>query len=43
MRPVSILTVDDDPRIRLMLRTALESEGYEVSEAGDGREALNAI
>ncbi len=43
MRPVSILTVDDDPRIRLMLRTALESEGYDVSEAGDGREALNVI
>ena len=43
MRPVSILSVDDDPRIRLMLRTALESEGYEMFEAGDGREALNVI
>jgi DNA-binding response OmpR family regulator len=43
MRPVSILSVDDDSRIRLMLRTALETEGYEVSEAADGREALNAI
>ncbi len=35
--------VDDEPRIRLALRVALESEGYEVSEAGDGQEALEKI
>jgi len=43
MRPVSILSADDDCRIRLMLRTALESEGYEISEAADGKETLDAI
>ena len=29
--------------IRLMLRTALESDGYSVTEAANGREALDAI
>jgi DNA-binding response OmpR family regulator len=43
MRPVSILLVDDDSRIRLMLRTALEPEGYVIFEAADGREALEMI
>ena len=35
-----VLVVDDDPGIRYTLREILESEGLEVTEAGDGREAL---
>jgi len=39
----NILIAEDESNIRLMLRTALESEGYEVDEAANGREALAAI
>ena len=42
-KPIDILLVDDEANIRLMLRTALKSEGYSIREAGDGREALDAI
>jgi len=35
-----ILIVDDEPGVRDILRVNLESEGYVVSEAGDGIEAL---
>jgi CheY-like chemotaxis protein len=35
-----VLVVDDDPGIRALCVAALESEGYDVSEAGDGREGL---
>ncbi len=38
-----VLVVDDEPNIRLMLRTALASEGYEIVEATNGREALDQI
>lgn len=38
-----ILVVDDDAGIRVMLRELLEEEGYTVSVAGDGAEALRAI
>src|SRR5438093_26854 len=37
----TILVVEDNPITRRMLRVTLESEGYEVSEAGDGRSALD--
>jgi DNA-binding response OmpR family regulator len=43
MKPVSILVTDDERGIRLMLKTALESDGYDVLEATNGREALDAI
>lgn len=43
MSPTRILIVDDESRIRLMLRTALESEGYGIEEAADGQEALEAV
>jgi DNA-binding response OmpR family regulator len=43
MKPTTILVTDDESSIRLMLRTALESEGYDVEEAADGQEALVAI
>ena len=39
----SILIVDDERNIRLMLRTTLASEGYDVYEAANGHEALDAI
>src|SRR5271165_5776052 len=36
----SVLIVDDEPSIRLMFRTALQSAGYDAVEAGDGPAAL---
>ncbi len=38
-----ILVVDDDPEDRLLVRTMLRKNGYRVSEAGDGDEALDLI
>jgi DNA-binding response OmpR family regulator len=38
-----ILIVDYESNIRLMVRTALTSDGYQVDEAVNGREALLAI
>lgn len=35
-----ILFADDDPEIRMVVRVLLESEGYEVIEAGNGEEAV---
>jgi DNA-binding response OmpR family regulator len=43
MKPASILITDDESSIRLMLRTALESDGYSVLEAANGRQALDAM
>jgi two-component system OmpR family response regulator len=34
--PLHVLIVDDEPRIRNMLRRYLVEEGFEVSDAGDG-------
>ena len=34
--PVHVLVVDDEPRIRTMLRRYLSDEGFQVSEAGEG-------
>jgi PAS domain S-box-containing protein len=42
MRPPKILVVEDNPLTRKMLRITLESDGYTVVEAGDGRAALAA-
>lgn len=39
-RPPHILIADDEPNVRLVFRTALEANGYEVSEAADGAQAL---
>ena len=41
--PARILIADDEGRIRLSLRTCLEADGYDVLEAADGVEALDAI
>ena len=38
-----ILVVDDQPQIRRVLRTTLIANGYEVSEARGGQEALEKI
>jgi adenylate cyclase len=35
-----ILVVDDEPEIALLIRSRLESEGYQISVAADGVEAL---
>ncbi len=39
----AILVVDDEPPIRRLLRTSLASQGFQVSEAADGRGALGEI
>ncbi len=38
-----VLVVDDRPGNRELLRTALEHSGHDVSEAGDGLRALEAM
>ncbi len=43
MPSIKILVVDDDPDIRDVIRITLEDEKYEVTEAGNGEEALKAI
>ena len=42
MKP-KILVVDDEASICDLLKINLELEGYEVSTAGDGEEALKSI
>lgn len=39
----TILVADDDPVGRELVREILESQGYQVTEAGDGAGALSAI
>jgi DNA-binding response OmpR family regulator len=39
----SLLLVDDEARIRRVLRLALEDEGYQVAEAANGYDALAAL
>jgi DNA-binding response OmpR family regulator len=39
----SILVVDDDADIRLLLRLELSNEGHVISEAANGQQALDAI
>lgn len=38
--PSSVLVVEDDPSIRIVLRTGLEDDGYQVIEAGSAEQAL---
>ncbi len=35
-----ILVIDDDEQMRILLRQVMEWAGYEVIEAGDGREGM---
>ena len=39
----TILVVDDEPDVRLLIRKILEPRGYEVREAVTGRDALKAL
>jgi two-component system KDP operon response regulator KdpE len=41
--PLRILIVDDEPAIRRFLRTSLAFEGYQVTEAEDGKAALDLL
>ncbi len=38
-----ILVVDDEESHRIMLRAVLKEEGYEITEAADGAEAVRAV
>ena len=42
-KPVKLLLVDDDPEIREIARVLLEGEGFTVTEAASGEEALAAF
>ena len=39
----TILVVDDEPDVRLFLKTVLEDAGFQVLTAGDGVEAMDII
>ncbi|HEV2722091.1 MAG TPA: response regulator, partial [Thermoanaerobaculia bacterium] len=39
----SVLVVDDDPSIRKMIIAALRREGYDFTEAPNGKEALDIM
>lgn len=41
MERIKILIVDDESRMRKLIRDFLEREGYQILEAGDGIEALD--
>jgi len=41
MEKIKVLVVDDEARIRKLVRDFLVKQGYEVLEAGDGEEALD--
>ena len=41
--PVTVLVVDDDALLRHVLVEALELEGYDVEQAGDGQTAFERI
>lgn len=43
MEKINILVVDDEQKIREVVRMYLEKEGFFVGEAADGREALDKI
>jgi two-component system, OmpR family, KDP operon response regulator KdpE len=42
-RATRVLVIDDEPPIRRLLRTSLVSQGFQVVEAANGREALEQI
>ncbi|MGE0856021.1 MAG: response regulator, partial [Hyphomicrobiaceae bacterium] len=42
-RPTRVLVVDDDPKVRILLRRCFEGEGFTVAEAGRGAEVVPAL
>jgi CheY-like chemotaxis protein len=42
-RPARLLVVDDEDAVRAVLSRTLEAQGYEVSQARNGREALERL
>ena len=38
-----ILVVDDEPSIRMLIRTILQGEGHQITTAANGREALEMV
>ncbi|MCA1895596.1 response regulator, partial [Shewanella putrefaciens] len=40
---IKIVVIDDETQIRRMLRIALASEGYDVTEAENGQQGLSAV
>lgn len=43
MEKIKILVVDDESRMRKLVKDFLEREGYQVVEAGDGMEAMDVF
>ena len=43
MSKARVMIVDDEPEIVTLLRFVLEKEGYAVSDAGNGQEALERL
>lgn len=43
MRPASILVVDDDPSIRMLISRLMARRGYTVTTAVDGQDALEQL
>lgn len=43
MKKNKVLIVDDEQKIREVLRMYLEKDGFTVGEAADGEEALNLV
>jgi two-component system, OmpR family, KDP operon response regulator KdpE len=41
--PPKVLVVDDEPPIRKLLRMGLNTQGYEILEAPNGKTALKLI
>ena len=40
-RPIRVLTIDDDPDMRIGVKVALEVEGYAVTTASSGAEGID--
>jgi CheY-like chemotaxis protein len=38
-----ILVVDDEPSIRMLIKTILQAEGHQIDTASNGREALEMV